>query len=108
MNDQPAKKAKAATLESKVLQKSNESEEKGNFSDVKPLKENMWVASTWLNWKAHDQLKESRMLQDLHFQLAHTLIRKQFGIDGCQSTLLFQNGNFLPVCDYGMIFVIHK
>ena len=99
MNDQPAKKAKAATLESKVLQKSNESEENGNFSDVKPLKGEMWAASMGLNWKVHDQLKESRILQDTHMQAVHTLIRKQFGMDGCQSTLLLQSGSFLPVCD---------
>ena len=101
MNDQPAKKAKAATLESKVLQKSNESEENGNFSDVKPLKGEMWAASMGLNWKAHDELKESRILQDTHMQAAHTLIRKQFGMDAWVSV-----STAAPKWKFSTLFVI--
>ena len=56
-----------------------------------------WVPSLHLTLVDRTELITGRQLQDTHMQAAHILIKKQFGVDGCQSTLLSQNNGFSPV-----------
>ena len=61
-----------------------------------------WVPSLHLTLVDRTELITGRQLQDTHMQAAHILIKKQFGVDGCQSTLLCQNNGFSPVLDKGV------
>ena len=60
-----------------------------------------WIPALGLNLKDRVTLEKGQMLQDTHMHAAHQLIKKEFGIDGCQSTLLCQTSGFSPVTKEG-------
>lgn len=63
----------------------------------------IWVPTLDLKWNDRVTLETGRMLQDTHMHAAHQLIKKEFGLDGCQSTLLCQTNGFSPVTRKGKI-----
>ena len=67
--------------------------------------ESQWMKVLGLTESDIKALNEGKMLLDTHMFAAHKLIQKQFGLDGCHSTLLCQNRGFSAVYAKGMIWI---
>ena len=65
-----------------------------------------WVPTLGLSWDDRATLEKGQMLQDIHMHAAHQLTKKEFGLDGCQSTLLCQTNGFSPVTRQGILFKV--
>jgi hypothetical protein len=77
--------------------------DEGRLQPPRKRKRNDWVPELGLTTKERQELESGVMLTDVHMHAAHSLLKKQFPtIQGCQSTLLQQNGGFREVSGEGM------
>lgn len=71
------------------------------------LTQSWWVQELDLREEDKLAIENGNFLNDRHMHAVQKLLRKQFpGLDGLQSTLLCQNGDFETVCNEGKLDVI--
>ena len=65
------------------------------------------MVGSGVRFERRRQVGHENFLNDRHMHAVQKLLRKQFpGLDGLQSTLLCQNGDFETVCNEGKLDVI--